>query len=299
MKPNPVLSKLGYSDDDRVVIIHTDDIGMCQASISAFKDLWDFGLISSGAAMVPCPWFLETARFVQSKPQVDLGVHITLTSEWETYRWRPISTRDVSSGLLDQQGFFHSSSESAQANGDPDAVRIEIKSQIETAISEGISVTHIDTHMGTVGSLKFLPHYLDLAVQFGLPPMMLRLDKDGWREMGFTDEIAEAAVLLINQLEENGIPLVDAISSLPLDKAKTLDERLTYAKMALDDIKPGITHFIIHPSIDTPELRAITPDWPCRVADYETFQRDELRSFIQNKGIQVVGYQDLKNVMSC
>jgi hypothetical protein len=111
MQPNPVLKQLGFSKDDRVVIIHTDDIGMCQASIDAFADMVDYGLISSGAVMVPCPWFLEAAAYARAHPQADLGVHLTRTSEWETYRWGPISTRDPASGLLDEQGFFHKSSQ--------------------------------------------------------------------------------------------------------------------------------------------------------------------------------------------
>ena len=111
MQSNPVLKKLGFSNDDRVAIIHTDDIGMCQASVDAFADMVDYGLISSGAVMVPCPWFLEAAAYSTAHPQADLGVHLTLTSEWETYRWGPISTRDPASGLLDEQGFFHKSSQ--------------------------------------------------------------------------------------------------------------------------------------------------------------------------------------------
>ena len=83
MQSNPVLKKLGFSNDDRVIIIHTDDIGMCQASVDAFAEMVDFGLISSGAVMVPCPWFLEAADFAVSHPEADLGAHLTLTSEWE------------------------------------------------------------------------------------------------------------------------------------------------------------------------------------------------------------------------
>ena len=111
MQPNPVLKKLGFSNDDRVIIIHTDDIGMCQASVDAFADLVDFGLISSGAVMVPCPWFLEAAKFAVAHPEADLGAHMTLTSEWETYRWGPVSTRDPETGLMDEEGFFHKRSE--------------------------------------------------------------------------------------------------------------------------------------------------------------------------------------------
>ncbi|MBN1666514.1 MAG: polysaccharide deacetylase family protein [Anaerolineales bacterium] len=297
MQPNPALKKLGFSADERVVILHTDDIGMCQASLTAFADLWDFGLISSGATMVPCPWFLEAAKFCRANPQVDMGVHVTLTSEWETYRWGPISTRAPQSGLLDEQGFFYRSTAEAQEHGDPQAVQVEIQAQIERALAEGIPVTHMDTHMGSVASARFIPAYIQLALQYGLPPMILRLDKASWLEMGMDEATAELAVQMINVIEEQGVPLLDHIAALDLDRVTEPAERVTYAKQVLGDLKPGLTHFIIHPSSDTPELRAITPDWACRVADYAAFQSEDLRDFVRQCGIQVIGYRTLKELM--
>src|SRR5512137_730397 len=150
MHPNPVLRKLGLADDDRAVIIHTDDIGMCQASLAAFADLVDFGLISSGATMVPCPWFPEVAAYCRAHPSVGLGVHLTLTSEWDSYRWGPISTRDPASGMIDDDGYFYRRSEPVQECADPEAVLVELQAQVERALKAGIDVTHVDTHMGTV-----------------------------------------------------------------------------------------------------------------------------------------------------
>jgi predicted glycoside hydrolase/deacetylase ChbG (UPF0249 family) len=298
MGPNPLLKKLGFSNDDRVVIIHTDDIGMCQASVAAFADLWEFGVISSGAVMVPCPWFLEAAKFARGNPDVDLGVHITLTSEWDVYRWGPVSTRDLNSGMIDSEGCFYRTSSEVQEHGDPDSVRVEIQAQIQRALDNGIQATHVDTHMGTVGSMKFMPSYLQLSIQNGLPPMMMRLDKEGWLEMGIEDELADLAVQMVAQLEQDGVPLLDRIAALELDRAKSREERIAYAKRVFDELKPGITHFIIHPSVDTPELRAITPDWHCRVADFEAFRSDEMRNILKESGIQVIGYRTIKELMS-
>jgi len=98
MTPNPILKKLGFADDDRVVIIHVDDVGMCHASLQAFADLWDAGTISSGAVMTPCPWFPATAAWARAHPEVDLGVHGTVNAEWDGYRWGPVSTRDRATG---------------------------------------------------------------------------------------------------------------------------------------------------------------------------------------------------------
>ncbi len=297
MHPNPVLEKLGFSTDDRVVIIHTDDIGMCQASVAAFEELWDFGLISSGATMVPCPWFLEAAALCRENPRVDMGVHLTLTSEWETYRWGPISTRDLGSGMVDFEGYFYRTSAEAQEHGDPEAVQLELRAQVDRAIALGIDPTHIDTHMGSVAHPKFIPGYLQLSVQYASPPMIMRMDELSWLDFGLEPETAKLAALMVAQTEEMGIPLLDHLGSLELDQAGTLDERIAYAKRSFDALKPGITHFIIHPSKDTPELRAITPDWPYREADYQAFLSEELRDHLQQSGVHVIGYRTLKELM--
>jgi len=295
MQPNPALKKLGFSNDDRVIIIHTDDIGMCQASVDAFAELVDFGLISSGAVMVPCPWFLEAAKFAVAHPEADLGAHMTLTSEWETYRWGPISTRDPETGLMDEQGFFHRTSEGVWANANPEAAINELGMQVEWALQAGINLTHIDTHMGSIAHPAIIPGYVQLAIKYGLPPMIPRMTaEDLAARKDVDDQAAEMAAGLIHTLEEMGIPLLDGLSGLELVDA---NDRFGQARQALKALKPGITHFIIHPSKDTPELRHITKSWDCRVADYETFMSEDTREFIKNEGIQVIGYRALKEIM--
>jgi len=294
MNPNPVLGRLGFADEDRVIIIHTDDIGMCQATVSAFAELVDFGLISSGAVMVPCPWFPQVAAYCRQHPQVDLGVHLTLTSEHDHCRWGPISTRDPASGLIDEEGYFYRQSEEVQEHGDTAAVQLELQAQIARALASGIDVTHVDTHMGTVAHPKFIPAYVQLAVQHGIPPMILRLDEAGWRKMGMDSETTAFAAQLVPQLEAQGLPLLDHLAALPLDQPA---DRVEQAKRALDSLPPGLTHFIIHPAQDTPELRAITPHWPGRVADYQAFTTRELRDYIRGSGVQVISYRALRQLM--
>lgn len=294
MQPNPLLKKLGFAPDDRVAIIHTDDIGMCQASISAFADLWQAGIISSGAVMVPCPWFLEAAAYCRLHPEVDMGVHATLTSEWPTYRWRPLSTVDLSSGLIDGEGFFYPRSEDVQAHATPEAVGCELEAQIERALAAGIRPTHMDTHMGAVASPRFIPVYVQMALGRRLPPMLFRMDEAGWRQVGLDAETAALAAGFVQQLEASGAPLLDHIGGVHLDQT---DNRLERTKQALAGLAPGITHFIIHPSKDTPELRAITPDWSSRVADYEIFLREDIRQYIKNLGIHVIGYRAVQDTI--
>jgi len=295
MKTNPVLKKLGFSNNDRLVIIHTDDIGMCHASIQAYSELVDFGLISSGATMVPCSWFPLVASFCRKMPKVDMGVHLTLTSEWDTYRWSPVSTRNLDSGIIDAEGYFYRHSEEVQLLGDVEAVRIELQNQLDRAQNAGINITHLDTHMNTVAHPKFITLYIQLAIQRKLPLLYPRLDETGFQQLGMEQEIASIAASFVNYLEERGIPLVDYVSGLNLDQPLN---RLDQAKQVLSALPAGITHFIIHPSIDTPELRAITPDWQCRVADYQTFMDENLFKYIHDIGLHIIGYQFLKTLIS-
>lgn len=294
MQANPALRRLGFSNTDRVAIIHTDDIGMCLASVKAFADLWDFGLISSGAIMFPCPWALKAAEYASQHPQADLGVHSTLTSEWSTYRWGPISTRDPRSGLVDTQGCFYPKSKQAQEHADPDFTEAELEAQVQLALSSGMQPTHMDTHMGAVGSLELIPRYLKVCLKHRLPAMMFRMDEAAWQARGLDGQTAAMAAGMMSQLEALGLPLLDAIRGMDLGAP---DNRLGQAKQAFRDLEPGITHFILHPSVDMPELREITPDWRSRVGDYETFMSTELRSFIQSEGIQVIGYRAVQELM--
>jgi len=295
MRPNPVLRKLGFDDDDRVVIFHADDVGMCQASVTAFRELAAFGLVSSAATMVPCPWFPYLAAFCREQPEVDLGVHLTLTSEWDAYRWGPISTRDPASGLLDDEGYFHRRSEQVQEHGDPAAVQVELEAQVERALRAGIDVTHVDTHMGAVGHPKFVPGYVQVALQRGLPMMMPRLDEAGWLEMGMDAGMASYAAQFVEQLESQGIPVLDHLVGLPLEVEP--GDRIALAKDEIDALPPGLTHFIIHPAQDTPELRAITTSWQSRVADYRAFSSPELRDYVRDSGVQVIGYRKLRDLL--
>jgi predicted glycoside hydrolase/deacetylase ChbG (UPF0249 family) len=276
------------------VIIHTDDIGMCQSNVDAFADLWEAGIISSGAIMYPCSWSNAAINFARKHPQADLGVHITLTSEWDLYRWGPISTRNRRSGMMDGEGYFYRTAEEAQKHGKAGAVKKELQAQLDRALDAGLKPTHIDTHMGTVACVKYMNIYLNLAEKNKLPPMIFRMDEEEWRQTGLDSLTAKLAARMIRKLEEKNIPLLDHIVALPLDTDKDHTE---VAKKTLSELKPGITHFIIHPNKDTPEIRAIAPDWRARVGNYQDFMSDEIRKHIHKIGLHVIGYKALADLM--
>jgi chitin disaccharide deacetylase len=294
MKPNPFLKKLGFSDNDRAVIIHTDDIGMCQASVQAFKDLWAFGMITSGATMVPCPWFPAVAQMCRENPEMDMGVHATLNAEWEGYRWGPISTRETGSGLMDEAGYFHQWHQAVYDNARPEEVEKEVNAQIEKALAAGIDITHVDSHMGTIMNPLFIQSYVQAAAGRLLPNMLPRLTAKGIEMMGVSEQERITYAPVMEMLENTGVPMVDGILAMPLEHG---DDHIGAAKKLIGEVPIGITHLILHPSIDTPELRAICPDWPARVANYNAFKSDELKKFIEREDIKPIGYRQIRNAM--
>jgi len=296
MIPNPFLKKLGLADDARAVIIHTDDIGMCHASVQAFKDLWAFGTITSGATMVPCPWFPAVVQMCRANPEIDMGVHATLNAEWESYRWGPVSTRDSSSGLMDADGYFHQWHQAVYDNAKPEAVEVEVNAQIEKALKAGIDVTHVDSHMGTIMSPLFVQSYLQAAASRLLPNMLPRMDAKGMDIMGMSEQERQAYTPILQQIENLGVPMLNGLLSMPLDEPSEQIQMET-AKKLLGNLPMGITHFILHPSLDTVELRSIAPDWESRVSNYNVFMSDALKNFIESEDIILIGYRALRDAM--
>ena len=325
MNANPVMKKLGLADNDRAVIFHADDIGSFQSSLDAYVDLIDFGLLSSAAVMVPCPWFPAAADYCRRKQglvdgrenarstfeesgllhacgvvkqlfTVDMGVHLTVTSEWDNYRWGPVSTRDRQSGLIDAEGYLHKMASEVHQHADLTALEGELRAQIEQALASGIDITHIDSHMLALFHHRFLDVYFKLAFEYKVPAFCVRQDVNGTWKHYLDEKTASALMAHVNRVEALGMPLLDNVYVMPLDRPENREQQL---KQVLETIPPGITYLIVHPAKDTPELRAAAPpvDWPNRVADYEIFLSETLRDYVQQSGIHVLGYRDLRDLM--
>ena len=282
MKTKTLLKKLGFSPTDKVVIFHADDIGMCEASVSAYAELLDFGIMSSASTMVPCSWFPATAKVCRENAEkVDMGVHLTLTSEWELYRWSPITTNDPKSGLVDEDGYFSRTEFSVQEKSTNEIVYKELKAQIERAISAGINITHLDTHMFAIFP-TFTEVYLRLADEYKVPVFALQPDT----KMDFPPALTE--------MQAEKYPLLNAWCVMSYENETY---RFEQAKALLDNLEAGMTYFLLHPSKDSPELRAIAQDWRARVADYQLFSDEKFRNYIKESGIQVVGWHDIKAIL--
>jgi len=291
---NPALKKLGFDKHDRVVIIHSDDLGMCHAALPAHAELLEFGIVSSAAVMVPCPWFQQVVAFCKEHPEVDIGVHLTLNSEWEGYRWGPISTRDPASGMIDGQGYFHPRTAITEGQADLQAVAIELRAQVARAIEAGIDVTHVDSHMGALASTRFVELYVEVALENRVALPFIQSSEPGFEITGALHSIAAYDATLVPELEERGIPMIDALIGLPLGDPP---DHVAVAKQMIDELQPGLTVMLLHPALDTPELRAMAPDWRSRVANYEACKSRELRDHIRQSGVQIIGYRPLRDLM--
>jgi predicted glycoside hydrolase/deacetylase ChbG (UPF0249 family) len=225
-----------------------------------------------------------------------MGVHATLNAEWENYRWGPVSTRDSSSGLLDEAGYFHQWHQAVYDNAKPEAVEKELNAQIERALAAGIDVTHIDSHMGTIMSPLFIQSYIQAASSRLLPSMLPRLNAKGIDILGVGERERLMYMPVMEMLESMGLPLLNGLLSMPLNEP---DEpaQMEIAKELLGDLPEGITHFVLHPSVDTPELRAIAPDWESRVANYNVFRSDELKTLLEREDLKLLGYRAIREAM--
>ena len=287
------VERLGFDRDSRVVAIHADDVGICQATVTAYRDLISDGLLSSASVMVPCKGFRAIAELCRGAPELDMGVHLTLTSEWQSCRWAPLSPADEKSGLVDAEGYFPRTRQLLHASVQAGPARQEMQTQLRRARDAGIALTHIDSHMFTVFHSKLFDAYVELGMENGLCPV-IAVRGDRPLEWDDPDEV-EAGRRVLGHAKQRGLPTVDHVVFPNLVRGS---EGLRKAKAIFDGLAPGLTHLIIHPATDTPEIRAITPQWPSRVAEYEVFMQAELREYVEASDVHVIGYRELSEVMN-
>lgn len=278
--------------DDRVAIVHADDLGMCHAANAAFGPLIDFGIVTCGSVMMPCPWVPELATWCRSHPEADVGVHITLTCEWERLRWGPISTRDPGSGLMDSEGCLWRSNAEVYAHMDADAAVAEMRAQIERALASGIDVTHIDTHMGTVMHPQLLPAYVQLALEYQIPAMLPHVPEEKMATWGVEPAVGRAMLQKLDELVAVGFPVLDFILA-----AREQGDHLAVYQRLFDAAPVGLTHLLLHPSIPGFDIEAITDSAAYRIQDYQTFLRPELKEYVAGQGIHLIGYRKLRDLM--
>ena len=294
MTNQSIIEKLGFEASDKVVIFHIDDMGFSHASNVASFECLDYGIASCGSILVPAPWFLEVASICRDNPKYDVGIHLTFTCEYDLYRWRALSSVDPKSGLLDSEKSLWRTSEEAIANVTVAAAELEMRAQIQMALDNGINITHIDTHMGTVIDPKFLPIYLKMAREFNVPAFLPKVNKEMLIEVGLGDT-ADVIIKMFSQLEAQGVPMLDHII---IDTGGEYTDKTEYYCSLFAEIKPGLTHFLFHPAKMSSELEGITPDsagW--RDQDYKAFKDPRLKECVERNDITIIGYKQIRDYL--
>ncbi len=277
--------RLGYPPDSKLLIIHADDLALAHSVDRASFTALDSRAVSSASIMVPCPWLTEVAAYAKEHPDADLGIHLTLNSEWKQYRWGPVASKGDVPGLLDLYGYLHASPPATIKNAQPDEVEREIRAQVELAVKAGVRPTHIDSHMGTLFSPAFFPAYVKVAREYGLPFFALRM--------------VTASPALRSLIKETDI-FPDAYA-MATESVKP-DQWLEYYAGIIKGLKPGLTELIVHLGHDDAELQAITEGHPAfgsawRGRDMEVVTGAAFKEVLDQNHVILIGWREIQKIL--
>ena len=279
----------------RYLIIHSYDAAMSHSVNRATIDSMENGFVSSCSIMVPCPWFPEFAEWAKQHPEKDFGIHLTLNSEFGSYRWGPVAGRDKVPTLVDKDGYLFKSKDEVIAKARPAEVEIELRAQIDRALAAGIRLSHLDTHMGTVVSTAdMLDIYVRLGIEYNLPVMIIR-NIDPALAAGYPDLVRRNGEY-IQQLESQKLPPIDYLYRFYDGK-----DHAARQKRYLDtirDLKPGVTQMIIHCGYDDSELQAITSSHFLRDDDRRIFSDPAVRQQIEAMGVEIIDWTKLREMQT-
>jgi predicted glycoside hydrolase/deacetylase ChbG (UPF0249 family) len=265
--------RLGYGQDDRLLVLSSDLLGQCHAANEGVYQSLRRGLATTSSLMVPAPWARQAAAGYRGE---DVGVHLTVNAELETYRWGPITHAP---SLLDGDGGFPRTVADVWDHADIDEVRRECRAQVERAILWGFDVSHLTTHLGALQMRpEFFDVYLDLAIDFGLP---IRLE---------SAVVEQTAGFPFRQLAaEEGVFFPDHFRFARGGGRRAIEA-------ALYDLQPGVTEVLLEPAIDTAELREVDPAWGARAEELDLLTRDSaFEALIQRTGVTRIGYRAIRD----
>lgn len=285
-----VAERLGYPADAKLVLLHGDDIGMCHAANTSAIKAFEAGMMKSGSVMVPCPWFLEIAQYAREHPEADLGLHLTLTSEWKHYRWRPLADTEKVRGLIDEQGYMHRGVRDVYEHATPQEAEAEIRAQIEHALKHGMKPTHLDSHMGTLYyNPEFFKTVIALSEEYDIPFMLIEPSDENVQEMG--EERIKPYMAIVNSMRERGVPVLDGLLAIP-DGTPVAEMKEAYKKL-IAEVQPGLYEIILHLADESEEYRAITGSYPRRLEEFKIFTDPEMKKFIEEQGVILIGWKEL------
>jgi predicted glycoside hydrolase/deacetylase ChbG (UPF0249 family) len=290
---------------DRYAIINCDDYGSFFGANLATQQLFEGGCVSSATVMTPCPWARHACRWAAAHPQYAIGVHLTLTSEWDLYRWGPMSASGTDS-LRDGEGYFWHESEQFEEHCDAEEVEREVRTQLERARQFGLNPSHWDCHMGSVygiqtGRLELLQMIFDLSAEYGLP-FRFPIAGLGGMEDNKTLDIALPRELLTQMFanvqdyaRQKGVICPDYL--MPHDyngpQRESFENFRDYLYTFIEQFPPGVTETYLHPNVNTGEALAVSGAGGRRIWEYELYADPKTRRHFQDCGIQIISYRDL------
>jgi predicted glycoside hydrolase/deacetylase ChbG (UPF0249 family) len=275
--------KLGFARDAKLLIIHADDVGMTHSVNAATIKALDTGFVNSASIMVPCPWFPEIAEYAKSHPDVDFGIHLTLTSERIYYRWGPVASKDNVPSLVDENGYFHHDW-SQDTHIDPKDAELEIRAQIDRAYAMGIHPTHLDSHQYRLidNGKGLFEAFLRVAHAYRLPVFVAR----AW----FVERS-----YLESSLARDDIVIDHTVT---IDPAIPPEKWFEFYETAVKNLRPGITEFVIHLAFADDEMKAATRErdtWGAawRQRDFDFFASQEFRRLLREQNIELITWRQL------
>ena len=278
--------RLGYPADAKLLIVHADDLAVAHSVDAASFDALDKGGVTSASIMVPCPWLNEVAAYAKGHPNADLGLHLTLTSEWKIYRWGPVEAKDKVASVLDPSGYLWPETAPAAQNIKPAEAEREIRAQIERAIAAGIHPTHLDSHMGVLfAKPELFATYVKVAHDYHLPFLAVR--------------VADERAKLLSLLSEKDAIVDSIVMANPTVRA---DQWKEFYGSAIKNLKPGLSEMIIHLGHDDAELQAVTIDHPdfgsaWRQRDYDFVTSPEFKKALEENHIVLIKWRDLQKLL--
>ncbi len=284
---------MGFSPQDRVLMVHADDLGMSHTVNQASMEALRHGMVTSASVMVPCPWFLEIANFAKANPQFDIGLHLTLTSEWKKYRWGPVASRDKVPGLMDPEGYLWRDVRAVAQHATAAEVETELRAQIEKALATGWKPTHLDTHMGTLyARVDYWEVYAKLGREYKLPVMLMRPQPEAMAAAA-KDGYPITAAMLEKKERDGHVVLDHLVTGVP---GRTVAERSVAYDKLLRNLKPGVTMLIVHLGINDEELKNITNSWENRWADYRYFTDPATRDLMKELGLKQTTWREMSRL---
>jgi chitin disaccharide deacetylase len=281
-----IAERLGYPADSKLLVVHADDLAVAHSVDSASFDALDRNAVTSASIMVPCPWLTEVVLYAKAHPDADLGLHLTLTSEWKTYRWGPVESKDKVPSLLDPSGYLWPETPSAVSPIKPEEAEREIRTQVEHAVASGIHPTHLDTHMGALfSSPELFAAFIKIAHEYKLPFFAPRLPGEGAK--------------LLSLLHEKDIIVDSVVIANPTIQANAW---MGFYIDAIKNMKPGLTEMIVHLGHDDAELQAVMVDHPdygaaWRQRDFDFVTSLEFKKALQDNKVILVKWKDLQKLL--